>query len=225
MMTTYDVGNFVVTHAQGPTTCQSQEARQRKPHKLFAYQAQSVIIINQPYNLQADMKALQQSMRPCCQPRFKHVAVASLAAAHARKLRLCRWAPDSRDEAVDGSNADSSSINRDPKQSRRLINQLLQIQSLSSLQSIDISTSEEHEVTTGLLSESTQHQEGEVFQSTSLSAAVTDQKLPSSSSSSNSAQAAAPVASSSSSGASSGAYTLFDDPASEYYDPLVLDML
>lgn len=167
------------------------------------------------------MKSLRQSMRPCCQPRVKHVAVASPSTAHARKLgpKPCRWAPDSRDEAVDGSIADSS--NRDSKHSRRLINQLLQIQSLSSLQSVDISMAEETDLATGPLGEPSQQQEGEVL-STSLSAAAMNQQLPSNSS----ACASAPVASSSRSGsAGSGGYTLFDDPASEDYDPLVLDML
>jgi hypothetical protein len=158
------------------------------------------------------MKALQQSMRPCFQPRLKHVAVASpAAAAHARKLLLCRWAPDSRDEAVDSSTADSSS-SRDPKQSRRLINQLLQIQSLSSRQSVDISTGEEPELTTAPFGEPSMQQEGQVL-STTLTSAVSDQQLPSSSTGA------------STSSTSSGSYTLFDDPASEDYDPLVLDML
>jgi hypothetical protein len=59
---------------------------------------------------------------------------------HVPKLRgVCRWAPDSKEEA-EGSDTGADSAAKDPKESRRLINQLLQIQSMSSLQSVDIAS-------------------------------------------------------------------------------------
>lgn len=96
----------------------------------------------------------------------------------------CRWAPDSKEEAAGTSDTPESTA-KDTKQSRRLINQLLQIQSMSSLQSVDI-------------------------------ASLDDQDL----------HLDPPAASSSSSGsAPTPAPSLFDDPAAEDFDPLVLDML
>ena len=131
----------------------------------------------QPLNATAVTRATLPG-RPCCCPLPKR-----------KTATLCRFQPGGKDSAADTPNLS------DPMKSRRLINQLLQIQSL---QSVDLSVAEEQELSshaqqaTGL-----QHQE--------LKA---DQQLVGSSA----AQQARAV-------------SLFDDPATEDYDPLVLDML
>lgn len=115
------------------------------------------------------------------------VAVSSqYAQHHCRNKRVCRWAPDRQEDPQDDAphtNTSSSTANADPMQSRRLINQLLQIQSL---QSVDLSGSAD---------------EG---QQDSLSSGVSGHQQPQQ---------------------NAAGSTLFDDPAAEDYDPLLLDML
>lgn len=126
--------------------------------------------------------------------------------SHLNKPGLCRWAPDSKEaaDAADAGEGNTKDSSKDPMTSRRLINQLLQIQSMSSMQSVDISPADDKELSKVVQQASQMH--------------LQQTELPSASSSSSAAQQLAPAAADESN-------SLFDDPAAEDFDPLVLDML
>lgn len=155
---------------------------------------------------------------PQLQPRsavqLKHAAVPQLTFAPPARRRVsrCRWAPDSKDDATETDSTTNSSTS-DPKKSRQLINQLLQIQSLSSLQSmrsVDSSHARDDNLQSPVKPSATHLQQGK------MPPALADQFLSS---------AAQDVASTPSQQAAAQPSSLFDDPAAEDYDPLVLDML
>lgn len=119
-------------------------------------------------------------------------------------------APAKRPHAAEGTS------DRDVKASRKLINQLLQIRSVSSMQSIDLPVEE-------LDGPGAQQQQQQQLESSSSSA----QPLASSSSTSTttSTPPATPPSTPAASLQGTSATSLFDDPAAADYDPLVLDML
>ena len=132
----------------------------------------------------------------------------------AGRLRLCRFQPDSKDgSASDGDSSAAEGASRDPKESRKLINQLLQIQSLSSLQSMRSVDNSQGTLPPAVQPTETHLQQGK------MPSALAEQFVNSA------AQQAADVTAAAGAPSISEPTSLFDDPAAEDYDPLVLDML
>lgn len=123
---------------------------------------------------------------------------------------ICHWATDKDDETTTSDHRNENDSNKDPMNTRRLINSLLQIQSLQSVEDLHIADESAEDLHTANHVDAKRQQ-----QEHSALVAVERQE----------SNISAAKGASEGLNSSPGPYTLFDDPAAEDYDPLVLYML